>query len=127
MFGRMKIYTVHIKPGTNDALEKPVFVREGFNVWAFLFTFVHALYHRLWLHALAIMTLTVLIAESHMLSHSSIMVLQLALQLIVGFSANDWKRAALSRRGYIMTDIAASDNLLRAEQRYFERMLKPAS
>jgi hypothetical protein len=64
--------------------------------------------------------------QTHLLTMTSGALVQLALNLMIGFHANDWLRARLSRRGYIMADISAADTLLRAEQRYFERYLANA-
>jgi hypothetical protein len=126
---RMKIYTVHIKPDGANAAEQPVFVKEGFNIWAFLLTFLWALYHRLWLPALlllAVNLLLVFLLKHHVFAASSVGVLHLTMHYIAGSYGNDWIRARLTRLGYIMVDVAASDSLLRAEQRYFERYLAAA-
>lgn len=130
MFGKMKIYTVHIKPGVPNAAEKPIFIREGFNFWAFFFTIFWTLYYRLWLHTaliIAVNVVIVVLGNNYILGSESIGLIQFTIQLLVGFHANDWYRAALSKRGYIMTDITTGDNLLRAEQRYFERYLANAA
>lgn len=122
----MKIYTVHVKPGTLNAAENPVFIREGFNWLAFFFTFLWALYHRLWLIALLLLAYNMALmslGKAHFFSAAGIGILQLAMQVFVGFHAGDWQRQALARRGYIIADIATGDSLLRAEQRYFERYL----
>jgi hypothetical protein len=128
IFFGMKIYTVHIKP--EDGLrDKPVFIREGFNLYAFIFTGFWALYHRLWMPLLMIMLFHILTAYSvhaHILLKPSYLAIQLGFNLLVGYQANDWLRARLSRQGYIMADVSAADNLLRAEQRYFERTLAQA-
>ncbi len=125
IFGGMKIYTVHIKPGMANAQARPVFVKEGFNFWAFLFTDS--------LGALSAPVATgvadrrlqcaaVAHAQGIMCStRPASAVIHLGFHLVVGFWGNDWLRARLARRGYIMADISVSDSLLRAEQRYFER------
>lgn len=126
MFGRMKIYTVHIKPGTVNPYERPVFVREGFNMYAFLFTFFWALFQRMWVHALGIFLvnlLLVLLVRYHFISAEGISIVQFAMSVMIGFHANDWLRGHLAKRGYIVADISAADSLLRAEQRYFERYI----
>lgn len=129
MFGRMKIYTVHVKPGTVNPYERPVFVREGFNFFAFLFTFFWALFHRLWMQAIGILLINIalmMLVRMHVMSADGIAIVQLAMNVMIGFVANDWLRAHLSKRGYIVADISAADNLLRAEQRYFERTIAAA-
>jgi hypothetical protein len=126
MFGQMKLYTVHVRPGAASAYEKPVFVREGFNFYAFIFTLFWTLYHRLWLAALGIFLVNVafmMMAKGQWFGMEGISIMQLGVNILIGFHANDWLRARLAKRGYIMADITACDSLLRAEQRYFERLL----
>jgi hypothetical protein len=130
LFGGMKIYTVHIKTDVVRSSEKPTFVREGFNVFAFFFTVLWALSKRLWLPAIGILAAFVFIITlgvQHYISSTSVGILQLMIQVIVGFHANDWYRAALEKRGFITTDITTGDSLLRAERRYLERYLDTIS
>ena len=89
-----------------------------------------ALSHRLWWHAAGIVVTFVLLIQlgvHHFVSSPSVGVLQLVMQVYIGFAGNDWRRKVLARRGYIMTDITTGDSLLRAERRYFERYLKTIS
>lgn len=129
MLPRMKIYTVHIKPGPGAA-ENPVFVREGFNIAAFIFTGLWALYQRLWGVALLILAVNmavILLGKAYIFTPPAMAIIQLGIQVLVGFHANDWLRARLRRKGHIIADIAAGDSLLRAEQRYFERYLSASA
>jgi hypothetical protein len=128
LFG-LKIYTVHVKPGETLAHEKPVFVREGFNILAFALTGFWALYQRLWVHGLLIILfngILMLLNQEQVLSQTGMTIIQLGFNLLIGFHANDWRRVGLTRRGYIVADIVTGDSLLRAEQRYFERHLAHA-
>jgi hypothetical protein len=125
----MKLYTVHVPSGVGDAQEQAVFLREGFSWAAFLFHFLWAFYHRLWLPGFMIMGVFMLfgiIQELGAISPSTLGVLQFGFLVVVGYHANDWLRAKLGTRGYVMADVTAADSLLRAEQRYFERVLHPA-
>lgn len=129
MLNSLKIYTVHIHPDMSHAQERPIFVREGFNVWAFLLTVFWALYHRLWWVAGFVVLANIIvgmIGELQLLSTVSVVLLQLAIQVVVGLCGNDWLRTRLQQKGYILADITAGDSVLRAEQRYFERMLSAA-
>ncbi|MDE3017335.1 MAG: DUF2628 domain-containing protein [Pseudomonadota bacterium] len=128
MFG-LKIYTVHVNPGTPQAEEKPLFVKEGFNIAAFLFPALWALCRRLWVAAAFLLAADFLLAEmlkSHVLNPAGIGSISLGIHALAGLLGNDWRRSALKRRGYIVADISAADSLLRAEQRYFERYLATA-
>lgn len=125
MFHSLKIYTVHVKPGAASPQEQPVFVREGFNWMAFLFTGLWTLYQRLWWPTLFVVGFNAVLMKfgQHLLSSESIGIAQLGFQLLVGYLGNDWIRARLKRQGYILADITAADSQPRAEQRYFERYL----
>lgn len=128
MFG-LKIYTVHIKPGVPQGEEKPIFVKEGFNFAAFLFPALWALYRRLWVAVFLLVGIDSLLAQmlvAHMLNPASLIVIDLGIHVLTGLLGNDWRRASLKRRGYIVADISAADSRLRAEQRYFERHLAAA-
>jgi hypothetical protein len=128
MFSRMKIYAVYIRPEAG-AQQKPVFIKEGFNFAALVFTAFWALYQRLWVPMLLMAAFEVglgAMVHTKILSLPSIGALNLGYHVIVGMQANDWVQSRLRRRGYVLADIAAADSLLRAEQRYFERHLAHA-
>lgn len=123
---KTKIYTVHINPAKAHAVERAVFVYEGFNFMAFVFGVFWALFQRLWWEAvfIVIVIASLGIAEdSGYLDTQSVIILQMAFNFIIGFQANDWRRGALSRKGYIMSDVVVSEDKLRAQQRYFDRVL----
>lgn len=127
MFKGMKIYTVHVRDDVVRSNEKPIFVREGFNIGAFLFTALWALSNRLWIPAICIVLaffVLIQLGVHHFISSMSVGVLQLFMQIYIGFAANDWLRKGLEKRGYIASDITTGDSLLRAERRYFERYLE---
>lgn len=126
IFGdKTKIYTVHINPTLENPLEKAIFVREGFNLMAFVLGVVWALYYRLWMEAILLAAIMVFLGaadEKNWLSASTVMVLNFAVNAVVGLWANDMRRANISRRGYIMSDVVVSNSELAAQQRYFERV-----
>lgn len=124
------IYTVHVNPAAQAPHESAQFVEEGFNVTAFLFSGLWALYHRLWWPVLAILLCNLIIVQlQHEGSISDIgrVILQAGLNLFIGFQANDWLRAKLARRGFVLTDIVSGDSLIRAQQRFFDAYYTPAS
>lgn len=127
MFEMSKIYTVHLKPSHRPGHDYPVFVREGFNFFAFLFTLLWAFYQRLWLAGVLILAFhaaVMLLQYEEMVTSGGASVLLLGMQLIVGFHGNDWLRRRLMRQGYIVAGIAAGDSFVRAEQRFFEQYLQ---
>ncbi|MBM3617665.1 MAG: DUF2628 domain-containing protein [Alphaproteobacteria bacterium] len=121
---KMRIYTVHIKPDAKNPYEAPIFIEEAFNWWAFIFRGFWALYNRLWLWAAILIALEialqVLVIRGVIPAFTALFV-RLGIQLLIGFHANDLRRAKLRKQGYITSDIVTGDNLVGAEQRFFER------
>ncbi|MCH2547843.1 MAG: DUF2628 domain-containing protein [Alphaproteobacteria bacterium] len=121
---KMRIYTIHINPRKKHPYESPIFVAESFNVFAFIFHWIWALSHRMWLATILMLCFwTALNYLNYMqiLHPFALMAVQLGYQILIGYQANDLRRARLKKSGYIISDIVTSDNLVRAEQRYFER------
>ena len=48
---RAKIFTAYTKPDAPDPSDRVELVREGFAFWAFVWTVLWLVYHRLWLAA----------------------------------------------------------------------------
>lgn len=129
MFHGLKLYTVHTKSGTGHTLEKPIFLREGFNWMAFIFTFIWAFSKRLWLFGFVMLAANFAVAmlsEGGYIAPLSAGVIQFAIQFFAGFHGNDCLRKKMARQGYIFQDITSGDSLLRAEQRYFDRLTAKA-
>lgn len=126
MFGNMTIYTVHVKPDMPATQQRPIFVREGMNYYAFFFPFFWSLYKRLWLQALfffAMNFLIIVFSEYKLISQGGLMVIGVSMNVFACLSGNDWIRGRLTRDRYVMADITVADSLLRAQQRYFDRFL----
>ena len=124
----MAVYTVHKKP--DAAPDDVTLVPEGFNVRAFLFTVLWALWNRLWV--LACVIAVVLVAATTLpayfgLSAEVAAIMQLAASLLFGFEANDLRRFTLARSGYEQVAMISGSSLAEAELRYFvQRPKAPA-
>ncbi len=123
----MRIYTVHerpVVPGQDQdaALVDAVLVKEGFSWLAFLVAPLWALHHRQWLGLVAYavaLTLLGLAAQGAALGEAAQSVLARGLALLVGASANDWRRRTLAREGYGLAGVVAAPDLEAAEERWF--------
>ena len=125
---RLKIYTVHTKKSDDGEIKDVKFVREGFNLWAFLFNAIWAGLHRCWLLgilSLAIFTITEYGGMIQWLSYASIAVIQVGGFIIVGMLANDEFRDSLGRRGYEPSGFVSGTSKALAKQRYFDRLGEP--
>lgn len=124
---RLHIYTVHINPALPQPYEHAVFIEERFNWKAFIFAGFWAAYYRLWLPLLAIILFGGAMfylsgrADDMGINHYGVVSLELGVHILIGYFANDWRRAKLKQQGYITADIVTGDSLIRAEQRFFDR------
>ncbi len=127
---RARVYTVYIRAWSLAADREAVFVREGFSWGAFFFSVLWSLYHRLWLAAFLVFAASVALSvATDVLGVDPVTdaALGLALALIVGWEANDWRRRALERRGYVAAGIVAAPTLTEAERRFFAKSAAPAA
>jgi hypothetical protein len=109
----VRLYTVHIPAGGLAPGEEPLLVEEGFCWPALFFSFLWALWHRMWLVALLLLLVSTVIEVALSLVGANIAArgaLNLGFALFVASSANDWRRAWLARRGFRLSEIVASDN-----------------
>ena len=121
---RLRIYTVHINPKEAHPYETAEFIGEGFNWSAFFFSGFFALYKRLWLPLIGIVAFNMLLMYAkhhHWLQAGSFAAINIGIQLLIGYHANDWIRDRLKNQGYVVADLVSGENELRAEQRFYDR------
>ena len=99
----MRVFTVHLRRHGLDPDRDVRLVKEGFNWPAFLFSFLWALWHRMWWTALGLFViitgagLTVEVLLPDPMAGTAVM---LALYAVVGFVANDLRRRHLAAQGF---------------------------
>ncbi len=123
---QQRIYTVHVRAWAASADRDAVFLREGFSWGAFFFSILWALWHRLWFWAvilLGISALLTLVPELIGLDLITDSAVSLAVALLIGWHANDWRRRALERSGYVTAGVVAAPSLEEAERRFFAKSL----
>ncbi len=118
---------MHDRPGSRDPDDGWVVVKEGFCWPALVFWAVWALWHRMW-RAAFFMVLAALALEAVLIAAGADGITRaaavLAYSVLVGFGANDWRRAALARRGYRHAGVVAALDRDAALHRYLD--LAPA-
>ncbi len=120
----MRIYTFYAKPG-GAMVADIVSVKEGFCWPAFVFGFLWALYHRLWLWAAGLLALAVAVEWGSLALEVNPVVaaaVSLAIGAIIGFHGNDLRGIDLARKGYAYLGLAAGSDRDAAEQRFFDRL-----
>ncbi|MEE8173035.1 MAG: DUF2628 domain-containing protein [Alphaproteobacteria bacterium] len=98
-------------PSAGQALGAALFVREGFNWLAFLFSIPWAIGHGLWLGALAMaaaLAVIVALPEIFALDWGSRTVLLIGYALFCGFNGNDWRRLGLKLSGWDLVSVIAA-------------------
>jgi hypothetical protein len=122
----MRFYTIHgpRRPWatTETSIEEARAVKDGFSWPAFVFTFVWALWHRLWLVALAIFVVEFIVGlVVGLIGLGGVVngVVSLGMALVVGWLANDLRRDHLERSGLTDLGVVIAGNGEDAIERYF--------
>jgi hypothetical protein len=119
----MRIYTVHVRPGRAELDSGAVLVKEGFCWPAFFISVLWALYNRMWLAAalfLVVLLAADFAAQAIGLPDGVAFALNLAVALLIGFGANDLRRASLARSGYTFEGVVAATGEDAAARRWFD-------
>ena len=119
----MRLYTVHFHHRIIGADRDLVLIKEGFSWPAFFFSFLWALWHRLWLAALIVFAASLALGSLMVfinLDQASQTAASLGLSAIVGFVANDLRRWELERRGFAPCGFVSAKDREAAEQRFLQ-------
>lgn len=122
----MRTYTVQV-PSDGDAA-RAVLVAEGFAWWAVLFGPLWFLWHGLWFSALglAVLQTAASLSAEAWLGPAAGAIPPLGIALLVGFTARDWRRWQLERRGYRLAGVVLAASADAAELRWFAQHAEPA-
>jgi len=123
----MSVYTIHQPPlraaEASPDPERFVFVRDGFNFWAFLLAPLWMLWHRQWL--VLLIYLVVIIGIENAMHFAGVGAAgsasaALLVAFLVGAEASTLRRFALDRRGYRQVGVVGGTNAEAAERRFFD-------
>ena len=107
----MRVFTIHLRPSALSPDRDAVLIKEGFCWPAFFFGPFWALWHRMWFAAAGLLSVLIAlgIAESILrLDPMTYSVVMFGVSTIIGFCANDWRREALTARGWNMGGLSAA-------------------
>lgn len=119
----MKIYTVHVRRHGLDPDRDLELVPEGFSGWAFIFSALWLLYHRLWLAAVIVIAVYVAIGGVVFwfgANEPAVLIADIVVAIVLGMVGNDIRRAKLEHAGFVEEGIATGRNRDEAEQRYLD-------
>lgn len=123
----MAWWTAHNRKGRGA--DDVVLVREGFNLWALVFPLLWLAAKGMWIVliiALAAQLLIWAVAEALGFGEAMRLIFSLAINIIMGFEANDLLRWTYARRGYEEVGLVQGDDLDEAEIRFFSETALPA-
>ena len=118
---KTRLYTVHLLDDVSDV--ELVLIKEGFCWLSFFFAVPWALFHRMWWAAGAFAILQIVIVimfKVTALTEAGQGLASFALALVIGFSADELRRNALTRQGYHLEDVVFEQNMDRATQRFLD-------
>jgi hypothetical protein len=123
----MHIYTIHEHGDTPPGERDPhaVFVREGFSLFALMFSILWFMFHRMWRETILIavaITLIVVIAIGGDMGIIGGNALRMVFSLGVAVFARDMWRAALARRGFREVGVVSGSTV---EEAALEYLLRP--
>lgn len=127
---RMVAYTVHEPPhSSEDRLERAetlVFVKDGFNFFAGFLTPIWLLVNRMWVVLLAYLVGIVVVTATMTavgVSEAWAGLVQLAINIVMGFEADSLRRWSLERKGFATVGTVTGRNSTECERRFFEDWL----
>lgn len=118
----LRVYTVHLPPSSVDD-GMPVLVKEGFSWPALVFGILWTLWHRLWIESAALLAL--FLALGIILGYADPgepieSVIMLAVAVLIGAAAADWRRQSLQRRGYREGGVVSGPDMESALRRFLD-------
>lgn len=119
----MKVYTIHLRPGSLSPDRDALAVKEGFCWPAFIFGPLWALWQRMWRAAFFIVLAYVLVGTALALvapDPVTDFAISLAVSVLIGYFANDWRRASLARAGWRFEGLSAAADRDAAMRRFFD-------
>ncbi len=119
----MRLYTVHLGRRRPDSEPDLVLIKEGFCWPALFLTAFWALWHRMWLVAIALFVINGILSglvHALGLNAASSGVLSAGFAVIVGFVANDLRRWFLERRGFLFSEVVSGADQDAAARNYLD-------
>ncbi len=119
----MRLYSVHLRRHGLDPDRDIVLVKEGFSWPAFFFSFLWALWHRLWLATAAIfLAVTTLSLAIYWLRPDGLsqVALSLGIGVLIGYLGNDLRRRKLTRQGFAFAAVVSGGDPDKALRRYLD-------
>ncbi|NBV06229.1 MAG: DUF2628 domain-containing protein [Proteobacteria bacterium] len=121
----MKLYNALIKKNQEGKIAEVVLLKEGFSIWAFLFSAFWFLYHKMrkeFLVLLLVNFVFVFTKKLNFLSGFDNFFLEMAFFFIIALNANYWLVDAMKKRGYEFVGLVFGSDAANAKMRFVENL-----
>jgi len=119
----MKIYNALIKKNKEGKIEDVILLKEGFSFFAFLFSVLWFLYHKMWSEFLAILLVNFLIAYMENFSPAiDKILLEISFIFLVALNANYWLCEHLKKKDYNFVGLVFGRDQIHAKLRFLKNL-----
>ncbi len=119
----MRLYSVFLRNHGRASDQNLLLVKEGFSWPAFVFTFLWALWGRMWWPAIVLFSTVILVGWAAVelgIGEGAETIVSIALGLAIGFAGNDIRRWYLERQGYQEVALVTGRNTEDAMRRFLD-------
>ncbi|MEK9970210.1 MAG: DUF2628 domain-containing protein [Ferrovibrio sp.] len=121
----MRFFTIHERPAQTAGGDADVLaIASGFRWLAAILPMLWLLWHRLWLGLALYVLFSILLGIAFALgdiAEPAATAIGLAVSLLIGFGAADYRRWTLERRGWRLTAVLRADSARGAEELYIRQ------
>ena len=117
----MKLYSALIKKDSAGKIEDIALPKEGFSFYAFIFSGLWFLYHKMWREALLVALLNcVFIFLGKFLSNFDYVSLEIIFAFMIAINANAWLFEHLKKKNYTFVGVIFGNNLAGARVNFLK-------
>ena len=118
----MKIYRIFLKKTKEGVIDDLELLKEGFNIWAFVFQLFYLIYKRLWkqLIIMFIIFSVLNILQLNFVSSYIIIPIQICICVYIGFEFTDWYSQKLVKIGYQFLGYSSGNDEKEAKLKFLD-------
>ncbi len=118
----MKIYRIFLKKTNKGIIDDLELLKEGFNIWAFVFQLFYLIYRRLWKQSIVIFVLFSILnlLQLNFISAYIIIPIQICICIYIGFEYTDWYSQKLVNSGYQFLGYSSGNDKKEAKLKFLD-------
>lgn len=120
----MKIYRIFLKKTNEGIIDDLELLKEGFNIWAFVFQLFYLIYRRLWKQSIVIFVLFSILnlLQLNFISAYIIIPIQICICIYIGFEYTDWYSQKLVNSGYQFLGYSSGNDKKEAKLKFLDNI-----